>query len=481
MARFAWFFHALGEHQSLTDEHPSRRVSRRGLGMKVMQMMQLTKIFSREAGRRRQRARVLAAVVTFAGGTILLANACGGIGAVPDVVPPETGDVTVDVTFGHELMVPSTASFHVWVVAPKEGYSTSCSKLVAGESDPYDKELEVLADEVFTELDDALEFTAAVGEGFVYVEGVDFSGEATLAGCDEVTVSTEDGANADVTLIAAGSFDCGDSETEDGSPCDDGEFCTTGEVCDGGSCGDGNARDCSSEADDCAAGTCSETEGCMVEPQPDDTECDDGLVCTENDACLDGQCIGSEVQCTGGVCGGAYCDEAYGGCIDDGEVPNGTACDDENVCTVTSTCSYGTCTANSNRVLCPVSTCAPVSDCDATNGCSMNATYASYQLGATCSDNPCMDYVYNYYPPGYGGEAPEAYYAQCDGNGTCVGGVPLPSGVTCNIGCQTGTCDGSGTCDLTANLPDYTSCQGTYPGSTSTLSGSCEAGVCTYY
>lgn len=422
--------------------------------MKVMEMM---KRFLGQGGRPRPRARALAAVVTSVGGVVFLANACGGVSLVPDVVPPETGDVSVEVAFGHELMEPSTASFHVWVVAPKADYSTSCSKLVAGEADPYDKELTVLADQVFTDLDDTLEFTAAVGEGFVYVEGVDFSGEATLAGCSEITITTEDEANAEVTLIAAGSYDCDDPETEDGSPCDDGEFCTTGEVCDGGSCGDGKARNCSREADDCAAGSCSETEGCMLEPQPDDTECDDGLVCTENDACLDGQCIGSEVQCAASACSGSYCDEAFGGCIDGDDVPNGTACEDDDVCTLSSTCSYGACTASAARILCPVSTCAPVGDCDPTNGCAVNTTYAASRAGYSCTDNPCMDYQYNYYPPGYGGEAPEAYYATCDGVGNCVGGVPLPSGSTCSVGCQTGTCDGDGTCELTADLPDFTS------------------------
>jgi len=418
-----------------------------------------------------------------AGLSLALAGACGGVAAPADVVPAVTGDVSVNVEFGHELTQPSIASFHVWVVAPKEGFSVSCSKLVAGETDPHDKEFEVLADEVFTDLDEAIEFAASVGEGVVYVEGVNFSGEATLAGCSEITVSTEDEAVVDVTLIAAGSYDCGDDETEDGSPCDDGEFCTTGEVCDGGDCVDGNARDCSSQAGDCAAGTCSETEGCMVEPQPDDTPCDDSLACTENDACLDGQCVGAEVQCVGGECAGSYCDELYGGCVNAGNLPYGTPCDDENACTGTSTCNgAGTCQSTGNIVLCPTDPiCAPAAPCDSVNGCTINPTAAAAAYGYACDSNPCMDYTYyDSYPYGYGGEPPSAYYAYCDGLGECVGGVPLATGTSCDVGCQTGTCDGSGTCVLTSTLPNNSSCSGTYPGSSSTFYGQCMTGECIY-
>jgi len=411
---------------------------------------------------------------------LLLAGACGGVSLVPDVVPPLTGEVSVEVDFGHELMRPSTASFHVWVLAPKEGFEASCSKLVAGEVDPYDKGLEVLADEVFTDIDEAIEFSSAVGDGVVYVEGVNFSGEAAFAGCTEILVESEGESSAEVTLISAGSYDCDDGDTEDGSPCDDGEFCTTGETCDNGSCGDGNARDCSSQADDCAAGTCSETDGCMFEAQPDDTVCDDGLACTENDACLDGECIGAEVLCTGGACGGSYCDELSGGCVDGGYVANGTPCDDENACTTASSCSYGNCVASAGVILCPTTTCAPVADCGTASGCAVNAASAASRVGYACDDNPCMDYLYTYYPPGFGGAPQADYYAYCDSLGECVGGVPFPSGTTCNLGCQTGTCDGSGTCNITGNLPEYSSCTGNQAGSTITSAGSCTAGQCIF-
>jgi hypothetical protein len=101
-------------------------------------------------------------------------------------------------------------------------------------------------------------------------------------------------------------------------------------------------------------------------------------------------------------------------------------------------------------------------------------------FGYACDDNPCMDYTYTYYPPGFGGEPAAAYYATCDSLGECVGGVPLPSGTTCNLGCQTGTCDGSGTCSITGNLPEYSYCTGRQAGSTLTNAGSCTAGECIF-
>jgi hypothetical protein len=410
---------------------------------------------------------------------LLAAGACGGVSVVPDVVPPETGQVYVDVVFGHELTAASTASFHVWVLAAKEGFEISCSELVAGEADPYDKEFEILADKVFTDIDAAVEFTSDVGQGVVYVEGVDFSGDAELAGCEDITVvaGEDETATAEVTLITAGSFDCANPATADGAPCDDGEFCTTGEVCDDGDCGDGDERDCTSLSGDCAAGTCSETEGCMFEAQPDDTPCDDGLGCTENDACVDGQCVGTELECGGTDCMDAFCDEVVGGCVNQGNVADGTTCDDASACTTASACSYGACQPTGDFVLCPVSDCAPYADCGAA-GCAPNPTYTANQNGAYCDDNPCMDYYYDGY--GYGGEPSYAYDATCDGLGNCVGGVPLANGTSCTVGCRTGTCDGNGTCTLTANVADNTSCVGTYPGQLTNTTGLCTAGTCIY-
>src|SRR5258708_37687051 len=77
-----------------------------------------------------------------------------------------------------------------------------------------------------------------------------------------------------------------------GTPCDDGRKCTTGDVCDGkGICG-GTQMTCPPSADAChTAGTCSETNGTCPAPAvvPDGTPCNDGNLCTTDDSCQIGR------------------------------------------------------------------------------------------------------------------------------------------------------------------------------------------------
>ena len=96
------------------------------------------------------------------------------------------------------------------------------------------------------------------------------------------------------------------------SDCDDGSACSGTASCVEGYCVRGEAADCSDLDDACVVGRCDpDSGGCLAEPRPDGTPCDDGFYCTSDDVCMDGVCTAEPRSC--------------------GEAPPGfeTACDEE--------------------------------------------------------------------------------------------------------------------------------------------------------
>ena len=104
-----------------------------------------------------------------------------------------------------------------------------------------------------------------------------------------------------------------------GTSCDDGNGCTTGDTCQSGVCTPVGWVACPA-IDTChAAGTCDPASGtCPNVPLPDGTSCDDGNLCTQRDTCLSGVCVGSDpVTCTQPPCGPAQaCNPTTGRCED---------------------------------------------------------------------------------------------------------------------------------------------------------------------
>ncbi len=98
--------------------------------------------------------------------------------------------------------------------------------------------------------------------------------------------------------------------------CDDGSPCNGTETCDDGFCVHRDPIDCSHLDDVCTLGSCDHGDGeCVSVPRVDTTPCDDGLWCTESDACTAGVCGGEERDC--GERDGylAVCDEASESCL----------------------------------------------------------------------------------------------------------------------------------------------------------------------
>ena len=337
---------------------------------------------------------------------------------------PITTELTIDVTFGSEMMMTITNSLHVWVLRP-DGAAVTCNDLVSDLVDPYDLQLLRLADHVSTSPGDPVVIPAVeVGEGLVYIEGVTVAGAAELAGCQDATL-VEPSTELEVVLGLAGTFDCSDAATEDGAPCDDGMFCTVGETCENGDCNGGGVRDCSVLADQCNAASCNEADGCLIEPVPNDTRCVDGLACTLGDSCQDGGCVGLPRDCDADapLCQvSTGCVEPTGECVFI-DADEELSCDDDAFCTVDTVCVSGSCLGN--EMECAGDECnLPMCDED---GDECVTTFADDTTVCTNADNECAE------PMGL-----------CDGAGACVvdpanEGLPCDDEGTAGI-CENGAC-----------------------------------------
>ncbi len=87
------------------------------------------------------------------------------------------------------------------------------------------------------------------------------------------------------------------SVPQDGNPCDDGNACTYGDACVNGVC-TGMQMTCD-DANMCTNDTCDPVVGCVYVPLSG-RACDDFDVCTANDTCQNGVCVGSPISCDDG-------------------------------------------------------------------------------------------------------------------------------------------------------------------------------------
>lgn len=300
---------------------------------------------------------------------------------------------------------------------------------------------------------------------------------------------------------------CVAKTASDGAACDDGLYCTTEDTCTAGTCS-GEARDCSGIDETCRVGTCSEAIGqCVLEAQTGEP-CDDGVPCTELDACDAGTCAGSFRDCSplDSTCTAGSCQEGTGLCIGT-PIAEGEACEDGKACSLTSTCKTGVCSAQTivdcssldgpcrfGVCLEAGGTCAfeSVTDgvsCDDGDACSTDTA---------CSDGSCLGVT-----KPCQGDTPPCNTATCDSqtgecgfapdpssngepcddglfctvNDSCLGGTCVPSLRDCSGAageCEVASCDESQGC-VAAGAPDDAPCS---DGLACTVADQCQAGAC---
>jgi hypothetical protein len=215
-------------------------------------------------------------------------------------------------------------------------------------------------------------------------------------------------------------FSCANPLRE-GSLCDDDLFCTSGERCHNGACTGGKPTDCSSSADACNTGECDEDhDKCQRVPARESETCSDGMFCTTGEACHAGVCGGGVAKdCSDAVtlpCHIPTCDETNDAC---GQAPGrqGLSCDDGLDCTHDEVCDNGECSAS----VC-TSTCQPgfdcniechgVDQCDATcdqsGGCMLDCIGVD-QCALACKGTQC----------GVTCQGSTSCAVNCSGNATC--------------------------------------------------------------
>ena len=296
----------------------------------------------------------------------------------------------------------------------------------------------------------------------------------------------------------------------DGTSCDDGLYCTVNTSCSDGAC-TGSPRSCSSASDQCNEGVCNEDENtCEPLPVSDGTECDNGLYCTINDTCEEGVCTaGDDRSCSAadGACREGECDEENNTCTGD-PLPDGSSCDDGLYCTVNTTCSDGECVDSQprdcsgegdqcNAGICdednntctsePVADNTPCDDgsfCTVDNVCQQGSCVGESRdcsgLDDQCNEGSCSESQESCVavPANSGDSCDDGAFCTvdtvCTSDGTCQGEPRDCSAL--DDSCQFGTCDeNAGSC-VAEDEPDGLSCD---DGVYCTVGTECQAGQCT--
>ncbi|MBI3786317.1 MAG: PD40 domain-containing protein [Deltaproteobacteria bacterium] len=242
---------------------------------------------------------------------------------------------------------------------------------------------------------------------------------------------------------------CTNTPKPDGASCDDGNLCTHEDSCHSGVCR-GTTVDCS-HGDACHdAGACNPTTGLCPNPRPNGTPCNNGNLCTSDDQCKDSLCEGTVKDCaTADACHAAgTCNPNTGLCPN--PRPDGTTCDDHNLCTIGDACQGSICKGTEKNCA-TADACHDAGSCNADTGLCPNPR----PNGTPCSDNNL-----------------------CTSGDQCTGSVCLGTPKSCSTA---DACHDAGTCDAATGLcpnprPDGTACS---DGNLCTYGDQCSGSVCT--
>lgn len=129
--------------------------------------------------------------------------------------------------------------------------------------------------------------------------------------------------------------------------CEDGDPCTTNTCV--GICMTSQIENCCQTNNDCTDTLCNQAlcdvtkSRCVLQPYIDGVACDDQDVCTVNDGCTAGFCVGIPLNCTESQCQLCTCDPVLGCVYTD--MMDGSSCEKDS-CTI-STCVSGQCSGES--------------------------------------------------------------------------------------------------------------------------------------
>jgi hypothetical protein len=147
-----------------------------------------------------------------------------------------------------------------------------------------------------------------------------------------------------------------------GAMCDDGDACTQEDKCVDGACG--GAELVCADANPCTLDVCNSESGCVSYPLTGNP-CDDGSACTDQDQCLDGDCVGTEVVFSdGNPCTEDICNPVTGWQY---EPSDGADCNDGNDCTDKDQCLQGVCVGQTSA--CDDGNPCTIDTCNALGGC----------------------------------------------------------------------------------------------------------------
>lgn len=134
-------------------------------------------------------------------------------------------------------------------------------------------------------------------------------------------------------------------------PCSEDSHCLTKnpcklDICQEGFCSHVPIADCCEADSDCPTKQCHTSycveNKCQTDIVPDNSYCDDNDSCTVYDTCVSGECKGTTLTCElSNKCRRGQCIQGAG-CVYT-SLENGLGCDDNNLCTIDDTCWNGMC------------------------------------------------------------------------------------------------------------------------------------------
>jgi hypothetical protein len=221
--------------------------------------------------------------------------------------------------------------------------------------------------------------------------GSDTCQEGACVGSDDVVCTALSQCHTPGTCDASTGL-CDNPEKPANSPCSDADACTATDSCQAGACVGTGQVTCPA-SDQCHdPGVCNAaTGGCSNPAKPDGVGCDDGDKCSSGDACQSGSCTPSTQTSCAALDGchlAGTCDSATGNCTNPPK-PDGSACNDNSVCTPTDTCTGGKCggavKSCDDGVACSVDSCS-----DKVGGCESDRSNCPCTANEQCNDgNPC--------------------------------------------------------------------------------------------